>query len=235
MLAWIGVLQRLVWCDPEARFDCILLCSTVLEYSGLAAVPVVCKESYPPAIFARDRSSLQRVSVTYLCPICTVPSKQRRLCYLMEQVEIERTQLRLVTLRDPSRISSSHPSPPPTSTPLTTSTMSRARAAFGIGIAAFCGIVTAYATLQPEFEKQQAERNGDFKQQHVQDNNDQVISQAIISDMKEAKHQVEGEGKGIAWGIREAIWGRPEDQQRTTTTQQNNVAQDRGQGTEANR
>lgn len=114
--------------------------------------------------------------------------------------------------------------------------MSRARAALGVGIAAFCGIVTAYATFQPEFEKQRAERDGNFQQQHVPDKQDQVISQAIISDMNEARYQAEGEGKGIAWGIREAIWGPPEDGQRATTTQQNtNAAQDRGQGAEVNR
>ncbi len=89
--------------------------------------------------------------------------------------------------------------------------MSRARAAFGIGLVAICGIATAYATFQPEFEKQRAERNGEFHQQHADDNQDQVISRAIISDLKEAKYQVEGDGKGIAWGIREAIWGKPED------------------------
>ena len=91
--------------------------------------------------------------------------------------------------------------------------MSRARAAFGIGIAAFCGVVTAYATLQPEFEKQRAEREGDFSHQHLEEKQaqpDNVISQAILSDLKEAKYQVEGDEKGIAWGIREAIWGKPE-------------------------
>jgi hypothetical protein len=149
-------------------------------------------------------------------------------------VAIEWTGTRLVTLRP-------HPAHQalilrPLAHPLTTRTMSRAKAAFGIGIAAFCGIVTAYATFQPEFEKQRAERDENFQQQHVQDSQDQVISQAIISDMKEARHQVEGDGKGIAWGIREAIWGRPADRQRTTTIRQNsNAAQDRGQGAEGNR
>lgn len=113
--------------------------------------------------------------------------------------------------------------------------MSRAKAAVGVGIAAFCGIVTAYATWQPEFEKQRAERNGEFQQTHVQENQDQVIGKAIVSDMKEAERQIVGEGKGIAWGIREAIWGKPEDRQRTVATQGKSDAHDRGQGTEVNR
>lgn len=114
--------------------------------------------------------------------------------------------------------------------------MSRARAAFGVGIAAVCGIVTAYATFQPEFEKQRAERDGDFSTQHAQDNQDHVISQAIISDLKEAKYQVEGDEKGIAWGIREAIWGKAEDKQKTAVVEQNSsAASAQGQGTEVNR
>ena len=94
----------------------------------------------------------------------------------------------------------------------------------GVGLAALCGIAIgtpipylvqnsyaliteplAYTTLQPELEKQRAERRGEFYQEHP--NNDRVISQAIMSDLKEAKQQVEGDSKGFAWGIREAIWG----------------------------
>ena len=62
-------------------------------------------------------------------------------------------------------------------------------------------------TFQPEFEKQKSEQDGDFKEQHP--TNDRAISQAIISDIKEAQYQAEGDGKGFAWGIREAIWGPP--------------------------
>lgn len=102
--------------------------------------------------------------------------------------------------------------------------MSRARAAFGIGLAALFGIATAYATFQPEFEKQRAERDGDFQQQHVNEHQDQIISQAIISDLKEAKYQVDGEGKGIAWGIREAIWGKPEGRPDGNISQQKSGA-----------
>jgi hypothetical protein len=72
-------------------------------------------------------------------------------------------------------------------------------------------------TFQPELEKQKSERDGDFKEQRP--TNDQAISQAIISDIKEAKHQVEGDGKGFAWGIREAIWGPPETRKSSTAPQ----------------
>ena len=113
--------------------------------------------------------------------------------------------------------------------------MSRARAAFGIGLVTICGIATAYATFQPEFEKQRAERNGEFHQQHEHDNQDQVISQAIISDLKEAKYQVEGGGKGIAWGIREAIWGRLDQKRSPDTVEQEHNTTGRQQGTEVNR
>lgn len=85
----------------------------------------------------------------------------------------------------------------------------------GVGVAALCGIATAYVTFQPELEKQRAERLGEFKEVHrdeeAQKRNDQQISQAIFSDFKEAKEEakrLDGE-KGFAWGIREAIWGKP--------------------------
>ena len=68
----------------------------------------------------------------------------------------------------------------------------------------------AYTTLQPELEQQRAERLGEFHEQHPK--NDTIISQAIMSDLKEAKQQVEGDSKGFAWGIREAIWGRSKEQ-----------------------
>ena len=72
-------------------------------------------------------------------------------------------------------------------------------------------------TFQPEFEKQKSEQDGDFKEQHP--TNDRAISQAIISDIKEAQYQAEGDGKGFAWGIREAIWGPPETQKSSTAPQ----------------
>ncbi len=44
--------------------------------------------------------------------------------------------------------------------------------------------------------------------------NDKALSQAIISDLKEAGQQIQPtQSKGFAWGIREAIWGSPEGQQ----------------------
>ena len=87
--------------------------------------------------------------------------------------------------------------------------MSRGFAAFGLGLAALFGVATAWSTFQPALEQQRAERQGDFTKTHQQQD-DEVISKAIMSDLKEAKEQVEpGEIKGFAWGIREAIWGKP--------------------------
>ncbi|KAK3713667.1 hypothetical protein LTR37_008361 [Vermiconidia calcicola] len=87
--------------------------------------------------------------------------------------------------------------------------MSRGFAAAGVGLATVLGVLSAYSTFRPELEKQQAERLGkldEFRKQHASD--DYVISQAISSDLKEAREQVRGESKGFAWGIREAIWGQ---------------------------
>lgn len=87
--------------------------------------------------------------------------------------------------------------------------MSRVFSRFGLALVTFCGIATGYATFQPELEKQQAERTPEFQQQH-NERDEEAISKAIASDLKEAKEQLEPEGsKGIAWGIREAIWGKP--------------------------
>ena len=38
---------------------------------------------------------------------------------------------------------------------------------------------------------------------------DKVISTAIMSDLKEAKEQVTDTSGGFAWGIRQAIFGKP--------------------------
>lgn len=67
----------------------------------------------------------------------------------------------------------------------------------------------AYTTLRPELEKQKDERLG--QQIRDQHGNDKVVSKAIIDDMREAGHQVDT--GGFAWGIREAIWGKPEKAQ----------------------
>ncbi|KAK3698913.1 hypothetical protein LTR37_016700 [Vermiconidia calcicola] len=90
--------------------------------------------------------------------------------------------------------------------------MSRGFAAAGVGLATVLGVLSAYSTFRPELEKQKAEQLGkldEFRSQHA--TNDNVISQAISSDLKEAREQVRGESKGFAWGIRQAIWGRPKD------------------------
>lgn len=66
-----------------------------------------------------------------------------------------------------------------------------------------------YASFRPEFEKQRAERLGEFQRQHQDDGNDKVISQAILHDLKAAKKQVTDTG-GFGWGIRQALFGRPD-------------------------
>lgn len=44
--------------------------------------------------------------------------------------------------------------------------------------------------------------------------NDKALSQAIISDLAEAKQQMQpSKSRGFAWGIREAIWGAPNSDQ----------------------
>ena len=102
--------------------------------------------------------------------------------------------------------------------------MSRGFAFAGVAFAGICGVFAgswqtralkasntanfraAYTAFQPEFEKQQAERRGEFKEQSQK--NENVISKAIASDLKEATQQAQHETKGFAWGIREAIWGK---------------------------
>ncbi|KAK5175062.1 uncharacterized protein LTR77_000199 [Saxophila tyrrhenica] len=98
--------------------------------------------------------------------------------------------------------------------------MSRGFGAAGVALAATCGILISYSTLRPELEKQQAERQGDFRQQH-HDVNDKALSQAIASDFKEAGEQLKPTPtKGFAWGIREAIFGSPTTHQKESTSSQ---------------
>ncbi|KAK4548024.1 hypothetical protein LTR36_010744 [Oleoguttula mirabilis] len=86
--------------------------------------------------------------------------------------------------------------------------MSRAFAAFGVGIAALVGIATSYVTFQPELQRQQEEKAGTFNVQHTQQN-DSVISQAIISDFAEAKQQALGTSNtGPAWKLRQMLFGK---------------------------
>lgn len=68
-------------------------------------------------------------------------------------------------------------------------------------------------TLQPELERQREEREGSFKEKHNQEE-EHAISRAIISDLQEAKEQVtDTKGKGPLWGIREALFGKGQQQQ----------------------
>ena len=78
---------------------------------------------------------------------------------------------------------------------------------------AFLTIGIAYSTFGPELRKQSAERRGESLDQYGIAN-DNAVSQAIISDFKEAGQQLKpAPTKGFAWGIREAIFGAPEGRQ----------------------
>ncbi|KAK5112151.1 hypothetical protein LTR62_004494 [Meristemomyces frigidus] len=96
---------------------------------------------------------------------------------------------------------------------------SRTYANAGVLMAALFGIFTAYTAFQPELSREAEEKaTGTFKEvhttpaanaAHVKDN---AISEAILSDLREAKREVTGVGgerKGALWGVREATWGRP--------------------------
>jgi len=69
-------------------------------------------------------------------------------------------------------------------------------------------------TFQPELQRQKEEREGVFPEQHVPDvkDNENAISQAIISDLREARE--EAKKTQFAWGIRQWLFGKPDQ---TTT------------------
>ncbi|KAK5704944.1 hypothetical protein LTR97_002055 [Elasticomyces elasticus] len=96
---------------------------------------------------------------------------------------------------------------------------SRMYAFAGVGLAAVVGVLTSYATFAPELQRQQLERQGIFQDQHVkqeQQKQEHVISDAILSDLREAEAKLVGpSNKGALWGIREAIWGTKEAQNDT--------------------
>ena len=112
--------------------------------------------------------------------------------------------------------------------------MSRGFAFAGVCLAAGCGVLIcmipfpttanlsdtsiAYSTLRPELEKVRAERQGEYVAQHAE-GDDKAISRAIMSDLTEARDQLKPTPtKGFAWGIREAIWGKPDEQSAAATT-----------------
>jgi len=66
----------------------------------------------------------------------------------------------------------------------------------------------AYVTFQPELQRQREEREGTFEEVHNQQN-ENAISQAIISDFQEAKQQALDTSKtGPAWKLRQMLFGR---------------------------
>ncbi|KAK3675055.1 hypothetical protein LTR78_004989 [Recurvomyces mirabilis] len=88
---------------------------------------------------------------------------------------------------------------------------SRTYVNLGVLMAGVFGVFTAYSAFQPELQREQEEKAGGFQQKHVE-TKDNVISEAILSDLRDAKEQVagtknQGSGKGALWGVREAIFG----------------------------
>ncbi|KAK1026577.1 hypothetical protein LTR33_017596 [Friedmanniomyces endolithicus] len=96
---------------------------------------------------------------------------------------------------------------------------SRTYAFFGVSMAALVGVLTSYVTFAPELQKEQQERQGIFQDEHThqeQQKQEHVISDAILSDMREAEKKITRPNKkGAFWGLREAIWGG--DKKQTAT------------------
>ncbi|CZT17275.1 uncharacterized protein RCC_03109 [Ramularia collo-cygni] len=90
--------------------------------------------------------------------------------------------------------------------------------AIGLIGATVCGVATAYTALQPALEEQQLAKEGTFGVQHntVKDS-ETAISQAIQSDLKEAKEELTNAQKGgFAWGIRQMLFGGPSPRDRNS-------------------
>ncbi|KAK0268029.1 hypothetical protein LTR91_001557 [Friedmanniomyces endolithicus] len=118
---------------------------------------------------------------------------------------------------------------------------SRTYAFFGVSMAALVGVLTSYVTFAPELQKQQLERQGIFQDEHTheqQQKQEHVISDAILSDIREAEKKITGPSKkGAFWGLREAIWGGAKQQTTIAavaaapvpaTAQEKPVGQERG-------
>jgi len=98
-------------------------------------------------------------------------------------------------------------------------------AAIGVGLATIFGIATGYVTWQPELAKQREEHEGHFQNQHPRENHDHDISNAIMSDLREAGQQIRDERPtGFAWKLRQRLF-RPSmkdnlDDERTAEQQE---------------
>lgn len=67
-------------------------------------------------------------------------------------------------------------------------------------------------TFQPELQRQQEEREGVFQERH-HEQNENAISQAMLSDFQEAKQQaMDTSKKGPAWKLRQMLFGKHTDQ-----------------------
>lgn len=98
-----------------------------------------------------------------------------------------------------------------------------------ITLASVCGVATAVAVFQPELQQQQEERQGTFQAQHapaVSEERRTVISDAIMSDLKEAANTVKKADKGFAWGIREALFSSKAPEEKSVSSEKSVEARD---------
>lgn len=95
--------------------------------------------------------------------------------------------------------------------------------------------IAAYSTLQPELQRIQEEReHGDFNEKHgdaravqARPNQDGVISQAILSDIREARDSVSQVSKGgFAWGIRQWIQEKKSSNDTTDASKESGKTKD---------
>lgn len=92
----------------------------------------------------------------------------------------------------------------------------------------------AYSAFQPALKDDAEKRAGTF-QEHHQEGSERskhnVLSQAIMSDLKEAKQEVTKED-GFAWGIRKALFGPTNPSKNDTQTSVAAVSQEEGKKSE---
>ncbi|KAH9815313.1 hypothetical protein Tdes44962_MAKER05641 [Teratosphaeria destructans] len=91
--------------------------------------------------------------------------------------------------------------------------MSRFYARIGVLIAGACGVFSAYTTFQPDLKRLQEQREGTFDAHH-QIRNEHSLSDAIASDLHEARKKViqsitgdHVSKTGPAWKLRQQLFG----------------------------
>ncbi|KAF2479048.1 hypothetical protein BDY17DRAFT_327849 [Neohortaea acidophila] len=108
--------------------------------------------------------------------------------------------------------------------------MSRGFSVLGVAGALICGVAIGYTTWQPELVRIRAEQSGEKLEQPPR--NDKIISEAIMSDLQEAKQQVtEVQKGGFAWGIRQKLFGPRERTSESAAPRDQKSSTDAGGGT----